>query len=133
VSMVLGTKNTQAVGEQGNGSGDGRWIFVGRNGMGGGGEEFAEANRESAAHREQVPRVLSSSSLHPNSESSSSCFTSNSSPSSQLRSSRHCGVNKVGCCSASLLQNSVLFVQSQSVGSYHVYQVNPSLPWCYSP
>jgi len=66
---------------------------MGKNSIGGG-EEIAEANRESAAHRERGLIVLSSSFLRPNSESSSSRFASNSSPLSQLSSWR-CGVKNL--------------------------------------
>jgi len=69
--MVLGTENTLAVGERGNGSGDRRWILEGGNGIGGGGEEFTEANRESA-----LPQASNDSPIFlvrlPDSESSSS-------------------------------------------------------------
>ena len=52
--MVFETENTLAVGERGKDSGDGRWILVWKNGIGGGGEGFPEANRETAARRERA-------------------------------------------------------------------------------
>ena len=41
--MVFGTENTLAVGARGKGSGDRYWLLVGKNGIGSGGEGFAEA------------------------------------------------------------------------------------------
>jgi hypothetical protein len=41
----------------------GRWLLEGKNGTGGGGKGFAEANRESAARYDRAVTVLSSSSL----------------------------------------------------------------------
>lgn len=62
-------------------SGEGCWRLVRRNGIGGGGEEFAEEIRESIARREQAATVPSSSSLHPNLSSSSHvAFNYSSSP-----------------------------------------------------
>ena len=93
--MVFGTENTLAVGERGKGSGDVCWLLEGKNGMGGGGEGFGGANRESAARRDRAVTVLSSSSRRPNSASRSSRFASNSSSSSQLSSCRR-GVDSLG-------------------------------------
>ena len=64
--MVFETENTLAVGER-EGSGDGWWPLVWKNGIGGGGEGFPEANRESAARRERAVTVLSSPSPCPDS------------------------------------------------------------------
>ena len=56
--MVFETGSTLAVGERGEGSGDGCWLLVWKNGIDGGGEGFLEAKRESAAHRERAVTVL---------------------------------------------------------------------------
>jgi len=42
--MIFGMENTLAVGERGKDSGDGCWLLEGKNGIGAGGEEVAEAN-----------------------------------------------------------------------------------------
>jgi len=63
--MVFGVEKKLAVGERRKGLGDVFWLLEEKNGIGGGGEGFAGANRESAARCDRAVTVLCSSSSAP--------------------------------------------------------------------